>query len=149
MTEPHRPHILVIDDAQPVLELLGEILRTEGYRVSLSAAPSRDPEASKRANVDLIILDPVFKSKNLGMPLVQTVKQDPDTEQIPVIVCTAADRAVDAVRADLTRRDIAVVCKPFDIDDLLTAVGTRLGQPVPPPTVSLTSGTVHLQRVDR
>lgn len=144
MTEPHRPHILVIDDAQPVLELFNEILQTEGYRVSLSPAAGHDIDAIKQANVDLIILDLVFKSKNLGMPLVQAVKQDPDTEQIPVIVCTGADRVVDAVRADLTRHDIAVIRKPFDIDDLLTAVGNRLGQSVPPPSVTLTNGTVHL-----
>ena len=144
MTESRRPHILVIDDAQPVLELFNEILRTEGYRVSLSAAAGCDIDAIKQANVDLIILDLVFKSKNLGMPLVQAVKLDPDTEQISIIVCTGADRVVDAIRADLTRHAVAVIRKPFDIDDLLMAVGNRLGQPVPPPSVSLADGTVHL-----
>ncbi len=144
MTASHRPHILVIDDAKPVLDLFGEILRTEGYRVSLTAHAGRDSDTFKRVNVDLIILDLVFKGENLGLPLIQAVKQDPATSQIPILVCTGADRVVDAIEGDLARHDVAVIRKPFDIDDLLTAVGNRLDQPVPPPSVSLTNGTVHL-----
>ncbi len=128
MTERHRPHILVIDDAQPVLDLYGEILRTEGYQVSLTAQADGGIDEIKRAKADLIILDLVFHGETLGVPLIQAVKQDTDTTHIPVVVCTGAVRVMNAVEDDLARQGVAMIRKPFDIDDLLAMVRGGLTQ---------------------
>jgi DNA-binding response OmpR family regulator len=48
------------------------------------------------------------------------------TAGIPVIVCTAATREVREIEGYLTAHDIQVVPKPFDIDDLLSAVKRAL-----------------------
>ncbi len=133
MTESHRPHILVIDDAQPVLNLYGEILGMEGYQVSLSRHPRSGIDEIKQTNVDLIILDLVFKGENLGVPLVKAVKVEAKTAHIPVVVCTGAIRVADEAEADLARHGVALIRKPFDIDDLLATVHDGLhqcGQPL-------------------
>ncbi len=132
MTQHHRPHILVIDDAQSVLDLFGEILGTEGYQVSLTTHARSGIDEIKRANADLIILELVFNGENLGVPLVQAVRQDMDTAHIPVVVCTGAVRVMDAVEDDLARQGIAMIRKPFDIDDLLATVRDGLNQSVLP-----------------
>ncbi len=131
MTERHRPHILVIDDALPVLDLYGEILRTEGYQVSLTAHADVGIHEIKRAKADLIILDLVFHGETLGVPLIQAVKQDTDTTHIPVVVSTGAVRVMDAVENDLARQGVAMIRKPFDIEDLLAMVRGGLTQSGP------------------
>ena len=41
---------------------------------------------------------------------------------VPIILCTGAVRVVEAMSAALAAMRVAVVLKPFDIDDLLAAV---------------------------
>ncbi len=142
MTKSHRPHILVIDDAQPVLDLYGEILGMEGYQVSMFAHADRGIDEIKQTNVDLIILDLVFNGENLGVPLVKAVKEDAETAHIPVLVCTGAMRVADEAGADLAGQGVAMIRKPFDIDDLFAAVRDGLNQCSLPPVAHPSAKTV-------
>ena len=122
MTASLPKHILAGDDSPAILDLLREILEGEGYRVSLSADPL-DLDRVKRAEPDLVILDHMLEEgAGSGWQLVQDLRGDPQTADLPIVVCTGAVHRVREHEDLLARLGIGVVIKPFDIDHLLEAV---------------------------
>lgn len=119
-------HILVVNDTPEILELFRELLEGEGYRVSLYSYAFRDLEEIKREKPDMLILDFIIGGEDHGWQLLQKLKMDPATADLPVIVCTAALRVVRELEGHLREKGVTVVLKPFDIDELLTEVRVRL-----------------------
>ena len=118
--------IMVINDTQEILELFREILTDEGYKVDLYSYGIHDIEEVRRVKPDLIILDYLIGGEQNGWQTLQKLKMTRDTAKIPILVCTAALKQVQEIQGWLTTKGIAVVPKPFDIDDLLVAVKKAL-----------------------
>lgn len=118
--------VMVINDTQEILELFRLILEPEGYEIALYSYAIRDMNEVERVKPDLIIVDFFFGVEREGWQMVQKLKMDRHTASIPIIVCTAADRAVRDIEGYLQAKNIALVPKPFDIDDLLVAVKEAL-----------------------
>ncbi len=122
MTPSAPKHILAGDDSPAILDLLREILEGEGYRVSLSADPL-NLDRVKQADPDLVILDHMLdEGQGSGWELVQELRGDPETADLPIVVCTGAVHRVRQNEDLLARLGIGVVLKPFDIDNLIAAV---------------------------
>lgn len=117
-----RPHILVINDTQEILDLFRDILEEEGYRVSLYSHAFNDLEEIKRQAPDLILLDFLIGGEAQGWQMLQKLKMDRETMRIPVVVCTAAVKLVQELEGHLRAKSIGIIMKPFDIDDLTTEV---------------------------
>jgi two-component system OmpR family response regulator len=115
-------HILVIDDEPTIRDVLCEALADEGYRVSAHNTYFDDLDVLVRLAPDLIILDIVLGGKLMGIEFLETLKADPRVASIPVAVCTAATHLNDQVRARLTEWDCLLICKPFDLDDLVSEI---------------------------
>jgi len=123
-----KPHILVINDTQEVLEVLRELLEDEGYQVSLYSAAIRDLQKIREIAPDLLILDHMMGDEEYGWQMIQKLRLDRALAELPVIVCTAAARMVEELEGHLIAKGIIVVLKPFDIDDLLNAVQAAIGR---------------------
>jgi len=119
-------HILVVNDTQDILEVFRILLEGEGYQVTLSSFPLQKAADIEQLNPDLIILDVVFGEEKLGWQMLQLLKMQPATASIPVIICTAAEKAVREMEGYLVSKNVVVVYKPFELDDLLTAVTQAL-----------------------
>jgi len=52
----------------------------------------------------------------------ERLAHDPATTSLPVVVCSAAITELGARSDELAAQGIGVVLKPFDLDDLLSAV---------------------------
>src|SRR5687767_12655676 len=100
-TSQERPHILVINDTQEVLEVMRELLEEEGYQVSLYSAAIRDLDKIREIGPDLLILDHMMGDEEYGWQLVQKLRLDRDLAVLPVIVCTAAARMVEELEGHL------------------------------------------------
>ena len=122
------PHILVINDTQEILELFRDILEEEGFEVSLYSRAFRDIDEIARLRPDLVILDFLIGDEAQGWQLLQKMKMSRRTDRIPVIVCTAAVQMARELEGHLTAKGVGLVLKPFDIDDLLTAVRAAIAQ---------------------
>jgi two-component system OmpR family response regulator len=122
------PHILVIDDEPTIRDVLCEALIDEGYRVSAHDTYFDDLDALLRLAPDLVILDIVLGGKQMGIEFLETMKADPRTAKVPIAVCTAATHLNEEIRARLTEWDCLLICKPFDLDDLLAEVNRCLHQ---------------------
>jgi DNA-binding response OmpR family regulator len=133
-TGPH--HILVVNDTQEILDLFRDILEEEGHRVSLYSYAINDLAEIKQIAPDLIILDFIIGGEDTGWQLLQKLRMDRRTMTIPVVVCTAAIRLVQELEGHLRTKNVAVVLKPFDIDDLITQVDLSLRNLTEPSTIS-------------
>jgi len=122
--------ILVIDDYEYLLYLLRSLLEDEHYQVSVV---SRGAEAQARIREnppDLIILD--LKLGNMsGLDILEALRSQEATANIPVLVYTAAIREAESVAllvaGNPTRyRNVSVLRKPFEVDELLERVGQMI-----------------------
>jgi DNA-binding response OmpR family regulator len=124
-----RIRVVVVDDDEPVLRLLRDVFEGEGYEVVTLPHPPRDPAELAALAPDLLVLDLHFAVGGNGAAILATVKTDPATAALPVLVCSAARHLLDRMAADLERWSCGVVAKPFDLDVLLAAVRDCLHPP--------------------
>ncbi len=121
-----KQRVMVVNDTQEILQLFQDILEDEGFEVVLYSYAIRDLEEIRSVNPDLVILDFLIGGEAQGWQMLQKMKMSRVTEDIPVIVCTAAVQLARELEGHLTTKNVGLVLKPFDIDDLLVAVRTAL-----------------------
>jgi CheY-like chemotaxis protein len=119
----------VVDDTEEVIDLFREILTSMGHRVSATAYAPEDLAEVIRVKPDLVVLDIVINGERRGWQLAQKMRMSPETEAIPIIVCTAATDAVREQEGWLVAQAIKVVLKPFSISDLELAVSEAFELP--------------------
>lgn len=128
-------HILVINDTPAILDLFQEILSDEGYRVTIDnfARETGTLMAHIRdLQPDLLVLDFMVGGETEGWRLLQLLKMDRRTKDIPIIICTAAVRQITELREHLIEMGVGVVLKPFDIDRVLAGITAMLERGEPP-----------------
>jgi CheY-like chemotaxis protein len=118
-----KKRILAVDDENDVLLILKTALKDE-YDVSTA---TNGPDALVLASEqmpDLIILDMMMPDMD-GFEVLDNLKADPKTAQIPVIFLTGvSDKS--KIRKALDRGTKYYLVKPFDYQDLLTKVHAGL-----------------------
>ena len=127
-TKPNtRARIIVINDDTDFLTLMSELLsETEDYDVQICREGSRAYQFVKEQRPDLVILDIRIEGQEAGWTILECLTLDPKTHQIPVIVCSAAIRELQAHQEVLEAYGIDVLSKPFDLDTLLEKVASGL-----------------------
>ena len=123
---PERRKILVIDGEQSVIELLADLFESEGYAVTTSNEVQDAVQSIGEAEPDLFILDPWIDGV-ARWELLDRVKDDPDTAQIPSIVYSAEVAELDRRHARLSARGYVTLPKPFDLDALDDMVERLIG----------------------
>jgi CheY-like chemotaxis protein len=123
-TMPYR--ILVIDDNEDILDMFQELLSVEGYEVIVS--DFIDSSAICQIQPDLLILDYLAGQQPVGGQLIQCLKQQPATKDIPVIVCTTAGLGKAEQEPAFSLEGVSVVPKPFDVLDLLHTIRHMLAE---------------------
>lgn len=121
-TASDQMHVLVVNDTQEILDLFEEILEDEGYRVSLLSYAPNEMEIVRDAEPDMVILDFMFDREARGWQLLQKLRMNKETADMPVIVCTAAIDLVKELEGHLTAKNVGVLIKPFDINELIQCV---------------------------
>lgn len=115
--------ILVVDDEPAILDLLITLLDEEGYRVLSAVDGVTALESLKREAVEVVITDGMMPRLG-GEALVRTMRERPETREMPVIFVSAA----------LTPRLDGLepwwfLTKPFDLQMMLAAVEGAIGRP--------------------
>jgi two-component system, OmpR family, alkaline phosphatase synthesis response regulator PhoP len=115
--------VLVVDDEEPILELLKYNLEKEGFDI-LTSSNGRDALKEAKKNPDLILLDVMLPEMN-GHDVMRALKADPSTATIPVIFLTARTSELDEVIGlELGAADY--ITKPISIPKLIARVKSTL-----------------------
>ncbi len=120
--EAESHHILVVDDEPNVLDVLCELVRSAGYKVSGAAGSRRAVELLKKESVDLMITDLMMPEIN-GWQLLRTVKRAfPD---LPVVVLTGfIPEHGESILSD--RNADGFLTKPVDQEHLTSLLASLL-----------------------
>jgi putative two-component system response regulator len=120
----HHDTILVADDNEANRELLSELLGAQGYRVILAADGQQALDQMHSDSVDLVLLD-VVMPRPTGFELCQSMKSNPETRLIPVVLLTSLNSEGDRIHGIMCGAD-DFLSKPVNKHELLARVHSLL-----------------------
>ena len=117
-------NILIVDDEKDIRELIGDILKDEGYAIRLAGNSDDCMEAINAELPSLMILDIWLKDSRMdGIDILKTVKRDnPD---VPVVIISGHGNIEIAVAA-IKQGAYDFIEKPFNIDQLMVVVSRAM-----------------------
>ena len=119
-----KPTILILDDEESILENVDEILRMSGYDTLLGKNGQEGLEIMKSHRPDLIVSDVMMPEMD-GFEFHRIVRQNPAWTTIPIILLSAKAEKSDVQYGYQLGVD-HYLTKPFDPDELLTQIRSRL-----------------------
>ena len=121
--------ILAVDDDATALGALRQILVQKGYEVSTAPNGHEALKVLAASAPDLVILD-VSMPGMTGYDVCRKIRQDPKTQDLPVIFLTAKGMLVDMTEGEEAGSDLYLI-KPVLATKLLNMVGMFLSDDTP------------------
>jgi DNA-binding response OmpR family regulator len=112
--------ILVVEDSPVQASLICELLERNGLEVDWKASIADAWEGIRSAPPDLVLLDRMLPDGD-GSDLCRSLKADPSTREIPVILLTSQSGVQDRVEGLLGGAD-DYIPKPYQPEELLARV---------------------------
>jgi two-component system phosphate regulon response regulator PhoB len=124
-----KPRILVVDDEPEAVELVEFNLKQAGYAVMTAADGAEALKKARSQTPDLIVLDVMLPEMN-GFEICKTLRFEPATARIPIIMLTAKAAEIDRVLGlELGADDY--LTKPFSPRELLLRIKKILSRGEP------------------
>jgi two-component system response regulator MtrA len=120
--------ILVVDDDTAISEMIGIVLRGEGYEPQFAADGAEALDLFRSTRPDLVLLDLMLPGID-GIQVCAAIRAE---SGVPIIMLTAKGETTDVVKGLESGADDYVV-KPFNPKELVARIRTRL-RPVLPET---------------
>lgn len=114
-------NILVVDDQEEILNLLGKYLEREGYNVDKASDGEEGLISFKKKKYDLIILD-VMMPKVDGIEVCKRLRNETNA---PIIMLTAKDDEIDKVLGLRIGAD-DYITKPFSMNEFVARINAHL-----------------------
>jgi CheY-like chemotaxis protein len=138
-SEGKSQHILVVNDTEEILDLFRDIIEGMGHRMTAWSFSPDDLAKVTEIEPDLVILDLMLGPTELqGWALLQKLRMSPPTQDVPVIVSTAATNWVREQEGWLAANAVKVVLKPFKVQHLEHAIRQALDLPAVTASAELT-----------
>ncbi len=118
------PSILIADDNQGLVRLLGTLLTEAGYQVHAVSSADEALEVLPMVKPDLILLDVDMPGES-AFHACRTIKQDPRTSDIPVLFVTSRRSQRDIITG-FRAGGQDYVSKPYTPEELLARIQTHL-----------------------
>ena len=113
--------VLVVDDDQALSEMLGIVLRAEGYEPSFCDDGAKAFSIFKESKPDLVLLDLMLP----GLDGIEVCKQIRDESVVPIVMLTARGDTLDVVQGLESGADDYII-KPFKPKELIARIKARL-----------------------
>ena len=122
------PKILIVEDDRNIASFLSTILLGAGYLcVTASSADRARALLESEHGIGLVLLDQnLGEGSTSGLALLTALRQTPNFQSIPVIICTGDTRPI-VVTGFLGQRIAGFIKKPFRPERLLSDVQRVLG----------------------
>ena len=112
--------VLVVDDANDIIELIEYRLKTNGYDVIAANTGEAAITKIQKENPDLIIMDVMMPPPN-GFQVCRQIKDNPQYRHLPIILLTAKSTESDQFWGMEAGAD-AYLTKPYNPEELLSRV---------------------------
>ena len=112
--------IMVVDDEEDIRELIAYNLKKDGFTVSIASDGEEALKQIRAGHFDLLVLDLMLPGIQ-GMELCRTVRNDPKTKDLPIIMLTAKGEEVDRILGLEIGAD-DYITKPFSPRELVARV---------------------------
>jgi two-component system response regulator MtrA len=116
-----RARVLVVDDDPALAEMLGIVLRSEGFTPSFVADGERALAAFRETRPDVVLLDLMLPGMS-GIDVCRAIRVE---SGVPIVMLTAKSDTVDVVLGLESGADDYVV-KPFKPKELIARMRARL-----------------------
>jgi two-component system response regulator MtrA len=113
--------VLVVDDDQALSEMLGIVLRAEGYDAMFCDDGSKAQGIFKETKPDLVLLDLMLP----GIDGIEVCKRIRSESGVPIVMLTARGDTLDIVKGLESGADDYIV-KPFKPKELVARIKARL-----------------------
>jgi len=119
--------ILFIEDESTLQKTFGDILAQDKYKIISALDGKIGLRLAKSEKPDLILLDLVLPSMH-GFEVLKRLKQDPETEKIPVIILTNLEKIEDVKEAIELGAKTYLVKTQYRIEEVMEKVKKALGE---------------------
>ena len=131
--------VLVVDDDTALSEMLGIVLRTEGFEPVFCGDGARALAVFRETRPDLVLLDLMLPGRD-GIDVCRSIRAE---SGVPIVMLTAKTDTIDVVLGLESGADDYVV-KPFKPKELVARVRTRLRRIDEPADENLRIGDLEI-----
>jgi two-component system response regulator MtrA len=135
MSGSARGRVLVVDDDAALSEMLGIVLRGEGFEPVFCADGARAVQAFRDSRPDIVLLDLMLPGMD-GIDICRAIRQD---SGVPIVMLTARGDTVDVVVGLEAGADDYIV-KPFKPKELVARIRARVRRHEDSSTANLAIG---------
>jgi two-component system, chemotaxis family, response regulator PixH len=116
--------ILLVEDSELQAEQITRCLEKQGFVVFRVGSGEEAQLRLKQQKPNLIVLDVILPGQS-GFELCRQLKNNPDTKNIPIIMCSTKNTEIDRTWGEMSGAN-AYVTKPIDENQLVQTVNQYL-----------------------
>jgi len=131
--------ILVVDDDTALAEMIGIVLKSDGFETAFCADGSEAVDVWRAEKPDLVLLDLMLPGKD-GIEICREIRVE---SGVPIIMLTARSDTTDVVSGLEAGADDYIV-KPFNPKELVARIRTRLRPATPEDNQTLRVGDLTI-----
>lgn len=120
--------IIVANNDTAFLHLMDDLLTEEGYEVTVTSANDQAYDLIRKDSPQLVIVDIAMDEPDNGWTVLNLMRLDPETTNIPIIVSSVNGKMLKEKEPILRAKRCDIIEKPFALEELLKKVQTALGQ---------------------
>lgn len=124
MTVIQTATVLIVEDTPSERELISHYLREEGYNVIHAVTAQEGLDKAIASQPSVIVTDVVMPGMS-GFELCRSLKRVPETAEVPVVICSSKNQAIDRLWGMRQGAD-AYITKPFEREELLKVIKSVL-----------------------
>jgi len=129
MDKSLKKKILIVEDDRSLQNALVEIISREGFEAVSAFDGEEAMEKLKEGKPDLILLDIILPKKD-GYEVLEEIKKDEKTKNIPVLILTNLEEIDNVQKALDLGATTFMVKSDFSLKDILEKIKVALGQDV-------------------
>jgi signal transduction histidine kinase len=118
------PLVLLVDDIPQNIQVLGAILKNQGYSFALTTSGKETYQLLKKVTPDIILLDVMLPDED-GFSICNKLKKKESTADIPVLFLTAKNETSDKIQGFKVGA-VDYITKPFEELEVIERVKNHL-----------------------
>jgi twitching motility two-component system response regulator PilH len=116
--------ILIVEDSPSELELMSYYLQKDGYNV-IGANGAKEALVKISVQKPDVIVTDLMMPEMSGFELCRALKKNPQTEKVPIIICSSKNQTIDRLWA-MKQGAEAYLTKPYTREELVKLIQSIL-----------------------